>query len=1095
MAALVQSVSGGTYTDYGIGTTLISTTAGHALVVFAGWDVSATLTMASVPAVSVTDSAGNLWQQVGISSSSGYGARCAIWYCPNAEAVSWVSVSLTGFASSTAWTVAEISSPPAALSLDFTVTTFNASSTSLSVTGVGSVTDVLFGVLAYGATTPTVTGTPSGFTHIATESAGGSNPNGVTVWSGWETGVVAGSTTASWTVSAAAPVAGILVGIAATHAAPALQNSNFPLVVTEAAFGATPGDYSKSVDWTWSGEYVTWTDISARVIGDALDGRISAARGRQYELAQEEAGENTIWLRNNDGAFTPSNPGSPYYSTALNSNMSFQSGVVPWTITSASGTPVLAQSSAHAYASGNGASATYSLQVTPSGASNPGGQSEQVAVSLNNPYTGSAWFYSVAGWATGAQVGINWFTSGGGYISSSFTAAVPVPAATWTQATTGLGLTPPATAAFAQLIAQFEGSPATTFWVAEAALVAGSATVSTGLIQPETPLRVTAWWGGRQYAVWMGYAERWPQMWPDMPQYGFSQVTTTDAVSVAGAVNMQSALIGETLIDAPYAYLPCNEQYTTATVGATAGNPIYFGNTPYFQPADANGLIALNAASSNQLPGVYANGDNNNVSTGLAAGFLGDNGTVMGDVSYQAQDSGDRGPGMFYWDPGLPGTSPDGFTTDFWFVFDNAGTPVSCALQTLFGPPSGYQVQGTSIATNGAFSSIKVAMNGATGSAATVTFALPGAITQTASITASAAPQHAATVFSGTSVTGYVNGVSVFSHALAGTLTPQAFTLGPGRFSYDCANAAVSYTGYNYAAGHVAVYGYQVPPSRIASHYMTGATGQQGATAAERFSQILTWGRIGLKRGGYWWQSATGGNPEITLIGPAYDLSGSSAADAISKLTQEEGGRAFTQANGSYVYLERWSTYNQGTAATFGDNGTTEIPYLKDSDWDYDNTRLYSETQVTQQDGPNQLIFADSRDLASQQQFFRRSALTYTSEVLSPYDVSDLATWTTSKYAQPTLHLTSLVVDASSAPSLAFPAVLQLDIGSIVQVTRRPVGGAVLSELGVIERVQHEIGAGKWQTTYQISPYTPDDAILAADTSGFNMPSTTTLGW
>ena len=1097
--SLVQALPGGTYTDYGIGTTLISTTAGNALVVFAGWDVSFTLTNASVPAVNVTDSAGNLWRQAGISSPLGYGARGAIWYCPNAEAVSWVSVSLTGFASSTAWWVAEISTPPAALSLDFSVSAFNGFSTSLSVTGVSSVTDVLFTMLAFGSTVPSVTSAPSGFTQIgSTEYIGGSNPNGVAVWAGWKTSATAGSQTAAWTITTAgAPVAGLLVGIAATAPVPALQNTNFPLVVTEAAFGATPGNYSKSADWTNSGgEYITWTDISSRVIGDALDGRISASRGRQYELTQEESGECSIWLRNNDGAFTPSNPASPYYSTAINSNMSFQSGIPPWT---AVNNAILAKSSTFAYASGNAANATYSLKVTPNGSTaGPGAVSEQDTVTVNSVYSASAWFYVPAGWPTGAQVNISWYTSGGSPISTTSGTVTPVPAGVWTQVT-NLNVTPPATSALAAITVELTGTPSagTVFYVAEAALAPGATAVATGLILPQTPLRITAWWGGRQYAIWMGYAERWPQTWPDMPQYGFSQVTATDAIAVASAANMQSALIGEVLIDAPYVYLPCNEQYTTATVGAVQGSPVFFGNDPYYEPADANGLIAVNYATGNQTPGVYADGFINDVATGLSANLLGDNGTIMGDVSYSAQDSGpDRGPAMFYYDPGLPGTSPNGFTTEFWFTWDNAGTHTTCNLFTLYGPPTNYLVSAGTPVTNGAFFGIEAGMNSGSGSAATLSFILCDGSNPTTAITASSSPQQAAVTFSGTTVTGYVNGVNVFTNTLAVTLNFQAVNLGPGRYSYDCGGAPAVYTGYNYAAGHLAAYAYQMSPTRISSHYTTGAFGQQGVSAAQRFAQVLTWGRVGLKRGGYWWKSASATNtPEITAIGPAYDLTGSSAADAINKLTQEEGGQAFVTANGSYVYLERWINYNQSIAATFGDNGTSEIPFLKDTDWDYDNTYLYSETQVTQQNGPNQLIIADNRNLASQNQFFRRSALTFTSEAVSAYDVSDLATWSVNKHAQPTLHLTSLVVNAASAPSLTFPTVLQLDIGNVIQVTRRPVGGAVLTELGIIERVQHEIGAGFWKVTYQISPYIPDNSVLSADTAGFDTPSTTTLGW
>ena len=98
-----------------------------------------------------------------------------------------------------------------------------------------------------------------------------------------------------------------------------------------------------------------------------------------------------------------------------------------------------------------------------------------------------------------------------------------------------------------------------------------------------------------------------------------------------------------------------------------------------------------------------------------------------------------------------------------------------------------------------------------------------------------------------------------------------------------------------------------------------------------------------------------------------------------------------------------------------------EIPALKDSSFDFDNTYLYNETTVTQQQGPNQLVIADERNTTSASEYFRRSALTYSSEVVSPYDVTDLASWSLAKYGEPSLHLSQLIVEAHSCPQTRVP--------------------------------------------------------------------------
>lgn len=1981
-AQLVQQVTGTVNSGYGAGTTLIETSDGNALVAFIGWDtINTSLSLTeppspapNVPAVNVTDSAGNLWQQLGITVSNGYSARAAIWIAMNAEPVSWVSVCTTGYVASAAWVLAEITNMPQQVGLDFSSNDTSAPLPvdTLSLVGTATGADVVFSMLALPTTSslsPSVTSGPSGFTALDTAAAGASLGSGIAIYPYWQATTPAGGVTAGYDISTPDVMAGIVTGVSSSAQPPVQPNQNFPLVVTEAAFGAQPGDITKSVDYLADNESIFWTDISARVLGDAGDSRISASRGRQYELSQEEAGELTAYLDNHDGAFTPGYPGSPYYSNALNANMSFQLAAPPWTPV---GGAALALSSAYAFASAG--SATTSLQVTPASggadspfsatpgaafpgamppaypgtaatsAENPGAASELVSITTtagriasqqaasvvfatsgtwtappgitsvgvecwgaggggggadgtansagggggggeyardtiavtagdsygytagspgsggggaggqqvvqvfsasgywtapagvtsikaecwggggtgsgingvtggsgggggeyaaepaltvvpgntysvtvggpatnstfpgasvtvtahggkdpsgglggaggtgstntthhnggagatgqynvsgvsgsgshngtessttdgndgtqnsanltipatlnaagngitsitiacgggggggqgggafsnghgggggggggyasgtcavtagssytlyygnggdgdndggdggagaassfsgdtgtvtaggggggrsegaggsggtasgagggyaiggsgggygaaeganwfgaggggggggrgnggggnayewvpgggggngsgggygnvngaggtggglggdgtasnelggggggggggtayNSGYHGggggsgwisysysnildipvgaggggsgapggagnaggtstsltvggkggtalangggggnggvqttpaqggsapgggggggvinfgapgangqvrvtyttsstpsngtaggnstfntssvvahggaggsvgltgddgaagaggtgssnavhfdggagaagvnatgyggggggsggtasggnaasgdqgalgvtggapggngalvagtgvpatspqiaggaggggaenagftsgafgasgqirltytpngaisaSAWFYSPAGWASGAQVDIAWYNSSQVLLTTTTGTVTALPAAAWTLVE-NLNVSPPTGAAYGQIIASLAGAPpaSAVFYLAEAALVAGPVMVQTGLVRLLTPARVTAWWNGHQYPIWFGYIERYPQTWPDLPQWGFCQITATDAVAVAAVANMYSAVQGDILADQPYAYLPCNEQYTSASEGETV----------YYTPVDANGLIAVDYATPNQVPGIYGDGLTAQVNTGLAINLLGDENTGMGTSSYQVQDSGDRGAGLFYYDQNLPANSTgSGITTEFWFLY--GGTAQTCTLLTMYGAPSSFKAPTGS--GNGAIATVYATGYSGTaftgGLAGTITVLGPAGATLNFPFTPNANnPMHVAITMSTSNGLSdvYFNGVSQGQVTLGVMTEFAAIALGPSRYSYDCANA-YSYESYNYVAAHLAIYAYQLTAERIAAHYTTGALGAAGVTAAERFAQILTWGGLGLKRGVYWWQDATG-QPEITQIGPAYALSGSSAADGINAVAQEEGGRSNTQANGSYVYTERWAGYNKPVVAYFGDDatggpaildtspfpqgslggwtvtngtltltaaqtygssysglltpvgvsssvwatgdtvpvtagalyaagawvysptgwgsvqigvnwyspsgyistsittvsippaawvyissgnltaptgqnvtsgslylgeagtpeqgnvlyiglasllaGSPEIPFLKDTAFDYDNTYLYNETQVTQQQGPNQLVIADERNTTSAAEYFRRSALTYTSEVVSPYDVTDLASWSLAKYGEPSIHLSQLIIDADSCPQIAFPTVLALDIGDVVQVTRRPIGGAVISETGIIERVQHQIGAQKWTVTYQLSPYTPEAAVMTVDGTE-NTPGSGVLGW
>ena len=845
----------------------------------------------------------------------------------------------------------------------------------------------------------------------------------------------------------------------------------------------------------------------------------------------------------------------------------------------------------------------------------------------------SAWFYVPAGWPAGAAVNLDWFDVNMAQISPTTGTPVPVPAATWTQVAS-LNVSAPPGAVYAVFTPVLTGTPGAgdVFYIDEAAIVPGSQVVQTGLVRLETPIRLSAWWQGRRYPIWFGYIERYPQGWPDMPQWGFSQITATDVVSIASAVSMFSAMQGEILADNPYSYLPCNEQYTTATEGPTL----------QFSLLDANGLVALNYAPQNQTPGVYGDGLTAAVNTGLPVNLLGDQNTGLGTSSYQSQATGVRGPAVLYYDPQLPTNSTgSGLTIEFWFLYD--GTQQDCTLLTIYGPPSTFKAPARS--GNGALGYVVI-----NGTSSIVTVHGPGNASLSFPVVLNASdPQQIVLVMTTNNgdVNVYFNGTLQGSVIMGVASTFYAVGLGPGRYSYDADNA-YSYDTFNYSAAQLAIYSYQLTPLRIAAHYNTGYTGAAGVSAAERFAQILTWATLGLKRGYYWWQGATG-NPEITQIGAAYSLNGSSAADAINTLQQTEDGQSFAQANGSYVYLERWSGYNLSSAATFGDipvpaagvqftpntfsdgtgtwtafnaaltysneqvyygtgsallipggggatyalmnsiqftatpgnvylaeawvysvtgwdylqigcdwydssgnylstaanivsvvqgawayvsatvsasvilpiaygsmrisetgspspgnllfvsyaaviSVTQEIPYLKETQFDYDNSHLYNQVATTQANGPNTLVISSQRDIPSIGLYFDRSALTFTSDAVSPYDVSDLTTWSLAKYGNPSVHLKQVTVDAASAPYSTFSQLLHLDIGDIVTVIRRPIGAPPIEQTCIIERVQHDIGPSAWKITYQLSPYAVSNSVMTVDGTtnvpggGFTLP-------
>jgi hypothetical protein len=900
---VVQQVTASFTYNYGWSSTEFSGNApGNMLVVIAAWDLNATGTTAPMPAAYVVDSNLNYWWHAGTTSSDNTGSRCAIWVAPNAQAVDWVSCSLTTFSSSLVYTILEVGNAPQFFTIDISETDSDTGNITLSADpGLTGAADIGFTMLAAGSTTTTLTGPPAGWTALTQVQAGAGQPNGITLWPFWNPVVVAGTDLdASYTVSSSAPLSAVTVAIEASPYPPRQNNPNLPVIRVEAAFGFLPGDPSQSPP--------SWTDITNRCA--AKDGTpfIAPSLGKAYELATPETGELLISCDNHDGAFTPGNGNSPY--------------------------------------------------------------------------------------------------------------GVP-----------GVGV------------------------------VLG------------TPIRVSAFWDGSWYNIAYGYVERWPQEWPDMPQWGMSAMIAADAFSALAAAVSYSALNGDLLIDSPYVLIPCYEQYTTQ---ANSINVV-------FTASECQGLLAANISRFNQRPGTYVDGSGaggvvNPCATGQSTTLLGSQDTGFGCSSFTPPLTlTSSGPGMIYWDPALPSPlSPAGLTVEFWLTISaiSSGPNTQPTVFTAFSSASNYQTS---------HPSLQIQVQNYTGNnIIVVTFA--DGTTMQAPFSPSPNPQQVALVFSPSTVSLYTNGALAQSQALSAAQAGNwaACMLGCGNYAYH--NGTL--VGGVFTANNLAIYPYQVPLQRIVSHYVTGVSGQQGVDATTRIAQMLAWSALGVPRGG---QVTFNGVPAPVQQGPAYSLSGTSVSDGINQVATNELGMAFASPDGTLQFMHRWALYNQVPSLVFGDDESLgEIPYLPGQSFDYGNTYLFNIDQVTQTIGPTTGITVTSADTTSEAEYFNRSILQLGIQTMSNLDAYDIANQSLSVYSQPFLRLQGLTVDAAANPSVAFPGVLSLQQGNVTTVNRRPVGGAPISVSVLVQKVTHNIGPGMWQTSYEMSPYTPLSAVLQLDAPGYD---------
>src|ERR1700722_13882439 len=189
-ASITNVVGGNVVNDYGLDNvpyTVANTGTTTALLAFVGWDVASVPYQSSghAPAVNVTDSAGNLWRQIGMSTLA-TSSRGSVWIADNPRQTSWVSVALTGWGYSTSYMICEMDNVPTnmnAVSIDFVnAVTNTAPTTTLTVAGTASTSDICFGLVVNGGGTSSFT-VPTGWTGI--NGFGGAAPQAATTWGTW----------------------------------------------------------------------------------------------------------------------------------------------------------------------------------------------------------------------------------------------------------------------------------------------------------------------------------------------------------------------------------------------------------------------------------------------------------------------------------------------------------------------------------------------------------------------------------------------------------------------------------------------------------------------------------------------------------------------------------------------------------------------------------------------------------------------------------------------------------------------------------------------------------------------------------------------
>lgn len=229
-------------------------------------------------------------------------------------------------------------------------------------------------------------------------------------------------------------------------------------------------------------------------------------------------------------------------------------------------------------------------------------------------------------------------------------------------------------------------------------------------------------------------------------------------------------------------------------------------------------------------------------------------------------------------------------------------------------------------------------------------------------------------------------------------------------------------------------------------------------------------------------------------MGPADQISGQSVVDAISTMATAEGGFLFCDAANNVTWWPRAFLYNRPVKWTLGD-GPGETPYDPGEAYDFDNTFISNLVTVQRQASQNgNGAVAITADQPSQKQYFTRNGQQATVEVMADQDAYDLANWQLAKYRQPSLRVQQVVLDPAANPAV-WPVALGVEQGDVVRLNRRPLGGAVISQLCIVQMVQHAGGPDNWATTLNLVPYMIESTVLQCDLTANNQIASNGIGW
>ena len=679
--------------------------------------------------------------------------------------------------------------------------------------------------------------------------------------------------------------------------------------------------------------------------------------------------------------------------------------------------------------------------VAPTGGSATGPVADCVQVTAAQQYTASAYLIRAASADATVQVtpAIVWYDTGGNTLSASTGAAVTVATGSWVRAT--VTATAPAGAVW--------GRP-------RLAITTPASTTATNIIystgwQFEQAAAASTWSDpGLTAYGFTGYFEQFPQRWRLSQTWGELDAAGVDALAGFAQYTVQPPFTEEVLLLAPNFYYqladPAGSVSCTDTSASRPAAPVETS------PFGAGSLVFGTSVTSTNpgsafvgAPGPVATFNNSPTTTSQQAQtFISLHKTTV--------------------TPGPPTTGP-------WtrmIAFRASAIPASGTFPTLWNantPSYGSDQSLFQIYLDPTTGILTVQLSGAAGTGPVVTSAGNVCDGNWHLVALAFTP--------GGYVDVYLDGARIYhnNHSGAGWTTPTSIvtdvlgcSITPGASDYSL--------GFVGDAAHAAQFPFALTQAQATNLYNSWRTASTGESSGARTSRLAGW--VG-------WTGPTAIDTGSTAsMGPATDLTGSSALDGLNAIATTEGGNVYAALGGALTFKSRAASYNSSPVFVFGENQAWGEWPFEDVLLPDDPFQTYNIVPTTQY-STGQVALA--QDAASQAAFFPRTYSGRTINSTSFPEVVDAGAYLLRQHKTPAIRCSGLRLHASAVPGL-MRVCSQLEVGTRIRVYKgSPYRSTRIQFDGFVQRIEHSRDPVSGNTYYTLEASPADLAtywVLAA---------------